>query len=660
MFDETIDGMMLSQLQRIRSCLPLQSRWAKQIFIVAFSFWLSSRYFHAIWDAESTVITFSERIQTEINMLLPQGVSYLSQKRHESNEDLFPSERLTMEQRNTTQPDSSPKDGPSGSTNDEHGCYSRNSEAWINGPRFGNIDEGMTSDFVKQMILDIPTMLTGDMVHARRLLDRSMCMRESRFVSVDTETSFDVDDPKLVRMWATRLCYLAIHYHQHRLAIPEASMRYAEDSTCSQDTLSRNHNVGLFDYECPNAKYVVYNFAGIGIGANIRGGAAVGIMTALLSDRIFLFISKGPTGIEEFNSPWALASCEREDHQCVFQPTTPCTLTHDDLRNAWIMPKPDSRAFLRKNGRLPDEHQDDKVIKCMLMYEPDKVPIKAREKLTKLSHELIDALPVDDPRVPLLRKAAESILDEDPLRFQYHYGAATQKASHAASFYSMRPNPQSRERIDEILSQIIPKDVDLESTIGLPIRASDKCYRESECLSFDDHMRVSSDLWGKYLNISRGEKVATEPTIIFTTESRSVIKDHAKFMNNSDLKAALPFNFRFVMNTEDVLPNTGKLSRGGRSHTADEAMLSAMSSLQVQMAARFSVGNCCSNFHALLSDYLMEGCGAARENTFLCLQEHSNPYYRLCCGWHHECKNKKAAEIAAIEAAKNFSQSTTL
>jgi hypothetical protein len=74
---------------------------------------------------------------------------------------------------------------------------------------------------------------------------------------------------------------------------------------------------------------------------------------------------------------------------------------------------------------------------------------------------------------------------------------------------------------------------------------------------------------------------------------------------------------------------------------ADEMMLSSMSSLKMQLVPRVSVGNCCSNFHVLLNDFLIEGCGAASDNTFLCLQEYHDPLLKVCCGWHTDCMAQK-------------------
>lgn len=85
---------------------------------------------------------------------------------------------------------------------------------------------------------------------------------------------------------------------------------------------------------------------------------------------------------------------------------------------------------------------------------------------------------------------------------------------------------------------------------------------------------------------------------------------------------------------------------------ADEIMLSAVSSLKAQLLPRISIGNCCSNFHAMLNDFLSEDCGAASSNEFLCLQEYEDPRLKVCCGWHHECKRRKQAYFANLTSNK--------
>jgi hypothetical protein len=89
------------------------------------------------------------------------------------------------------------------------------------------------------------------------------------------------------------------------------------------------------------------------------------------------------------------------------------------------------------------------------------------------------------------------------------------------------------------------------------------------------------------------------------------------------------------------------------SFDLEAAMLSSISSLKLQLLPSLSIGNCCSNFHALLNDFLYEGCGAASENHFHCLQENKiedDPRLVVCCGWHGECKKKKQEAILAIQS----------
>jgi hypothetical protein len=93
-------------------------------------------------------------------------------------------------------------------------------------------------------------------------------------------------------------------------------------------------------------------------------------------------------------------------------------------------------------------------------------------------------------------------------------------------------------------------------------------------------------------------------------------------------------------------------SNNSNTPTADDMMVSALSSLLAQLGpVTLSIGNCCSNFHVLLNDLLLESCGAGSsgdyDHTFRCLQETANPMLMVCCGWRKECHRLKAAAVAA-------------
>jgi hypothetical protein len=135
-------------------------------------------------------------------------------------------------------------------------------------------------------------------------------------------------------------------------------------------------------------------------------------------------------------------------------------------------------------------------------------------------------------------------------------------------------------------------------------------------------------------------------SIVLTTESESIYRDKTKFESDPLQQHSVPFPYQFVSNDHDVRQGTGLPTNFAKhTATADEIMMSAISSLKTQLMARFTVGNCCSNFHLLLFDFLRDGCGAARDNVGQCLQENEDPEFRVCCMWSKtdECIAKKNA-----------------
>jgi len=118
------------------------------------------------------------------------------------------------------------------------------------------------------------------------------------------------------------------------------------------------------------------------------------------------------------------------------------------------------------------------------------------------------------------------------------------------------------------------------------------------------------------------------PFLLFTTESLSILEEHHHFVANRSLQMSFPYHF--VTNTHDVIPNSGRVKKKDR-FTPDEAMVSAMSSLQLQLMSRVTIGNCCSNFHQMINNFLAEGCGAASRNAFQCLQEAEDVELRIRC-----------------------------
>ena len=129
-----------------------------------------------------------------------------------------------------------------------------------------------------------------------------------------------------------------------------------------------------------------------------------------------------------------------------------------------------------------------------------------------------------------------------------------------------------------------------------------------------------------------------------------MVKEQKEFEKNVTLQQDFPFHFKFLTNNFDVTPDSGfvKDIQQTMNFTADDSMLSAVTSLKFQLLPRVSLGNCCSNFHVLLNDFLVEGLGAASENSFKCFQEFEDPRLKICCGWHKECKKARAEALAAL------------
>eukprot|EP00536_Pseudo-nitzschia_multiseries_P001583 jgi/Psemu1/300844/fgenesh1_kg.20_\ len=129
--------------------------------------------------------------------------------------------------------------------------------------------------------------------------------------------------------------------------------------------------------------------------------------------------------------------------------------------------------------------------------------------------------------------------------------------------------------------------------------------------------------------------------------AQKAFEDQSRSSNNNNRhNNNLSFPFKFVTNRFDVLPNTGNPSKLSESseHSPEEVLLSALASLKIQLYAKYTVGNCCSNHHLLLFDFLKEGCGAGdMDHVATCMQDHEDARFRICCGWTktEECVAKR-------------------
>lgn len=151
-----------------------------------------------------------------------------------------------------------------------------------------------------------------------------------------------------------------------------------------------------------------------------------------------------------------------------------------------------------------------------------------------------------------------------------------------------------------------------------------------ECMPFKDHLDAAHESWHKS-NLSQNQ----QPFVVLTTESKKIKEEITQSLDLTRTNAT-DFAPVLVMNHFDVTQDTGyfePLLNDSTDNQTDGAILSAMSSLKLQLFPQLTVGNCCSSFHLMLKDILSEGCGAHREHSFQCLQTHENPRFRICCSW---------------------------
>jgi hypothetical protein len=343
-------------------------------------------------------------------------------------------------------------------------------------------------------------------------------------------------------------------------------------------------------------------------------------MAALISNRTAILIQNTSADVPKFlQKPWKLASCPRQDFQCFFLPTSPCVPTWKDIEQGYILEGDFDFHFATEDKfHIPAKQLDNKVWMLLKYGGVTETPPRSVYKtLYRYGTELLQVVPSGDLRRPVMEQALEQLLVDDDdddgsdeshsknttATTSFQYPAAHNQVNHALEFYALRPNFASRRKLTEALNNIVPSHFSPESTLGLPIRASDKCYRESECLSFDEYMRAADMVWQDHHQptTTKNGNRSTTPTILFTTESIKMLNEQKAYISNN----AASSRHQFLTNTRDVTPNTGLISEVA-SHeerfTADENMLSALSSFSFQLLPSVSVGNCCSNFHMLLNE----------------------------------------------------------
>ncbi len=449
------------------------------------------------------------------------------------------------------------------------------------------------------------------------LLGQTICHEKGKFRSTIQE-SWNVSDIEALKDWEFKLTYLVIHDLHHR----PAQEGHKHRTRCPQI-------LAAHDFPCNRSKFLVTSLANIGVGAAVRLGVVSHILSAIATDRVPLFVANVTVGPKYLREPWHLASCERSDMQCMFLPTTPCNLLSADLNDAIVMNHSDTSS-MRRQGVLPVALDEHKILVVEATTMPargdtfkgihNRVCQRVHDRAMLLIDEWYSSNPadLDASRHQFLKAAAQRILkqEKDEKPTDYAYGHRYYRIPHAILLYFLRPNESAKSTLDQHMNNIFKYPLAPEMTIGLPIRGSDKCDRESTCLEFDKYMQLAKETW-ENSTVSSGRR----GSLIMTTEDEDVFRRRALYSNAND------FPLDFVVNEGDSLQGSGNVRVFGSN--ADQIMMSSLVAIKMQLHAGHVYGNCCSNFHLMLFDFARGGCGLTTKAT--CLQETEN--YRVCCAW---------------------------
>jgi hypothetical protein len=516
---------------------------------------------------------------------------------------------------------------------------------WFEKPHWRNLD--LDQAYVDVLIGSNPLSTIDE------VLRQTICHEEGKFRQT-VVGHWNASNSVLLSEWEFKLIYLAIHDFHHRPAREEHKVR----SRCSNKI-----QLPSYDYQCKDAKFLVTSLPGIGMGASVRLSATTDVTAAIANDRIPLFLDNAASGPAFLKTPAQLFSCNRRDPQCIFLPTSPCTLLLSDLDESVLLTEPEGRR-VRRSGSFPDHlaHHRILIMTPKVLAGPFESNARFmnsfREKVQARALGLIDEWyaslggiqePETTAKLLFLKSAALRITQQEARVSKegvYQYLRQDNRIAHAIGLYLLRPNPTTTATLHEELHGILPASMNPETTVGLPIRGSDKCRAESTCLPFDRYMQLARETWEE--KISRNNNQGKRGSLIMTTEDKILFEKRLLYTKESG------FPLDFVVNDKDPLQGSGLAKVYGES--ADRIMISSLLAIQMQLRAGSIYGNCCSNFHLMLFDFAKEGCGLTEKAT--CLQETKN--YKVCCGWrndegcdairkeHHEEISRTAAEKAAL------------
>ena len=379
----------------------------------------------------------------------------------EDNRTASPEEIATLEASSSTTTSASAV-GDTGSLNTSE-CFPYNSHKWLTSKRIENV-EGVDLAASFQILLPPTPNSDESKPQFQAALEETLCLNGSRFLTTTWENDTNVEDDKAVRVWTTRVVYLAVTFHQHYQAWEEFDFRRRGMSEHCR--LAWNHlRVSPNDFECSNTKFLVIPLGDNGLGANFKLGAMAALKTSLASGRIALFINNfNHTSHRWLQKPWTLASCLRRDYQCFFMPPSPCVLTHEEYQNAHLLDKTEMRMLFRQ-GNVP--HLDhERVIVYSPNFRPQREPPLMRDRLAKIGAFLVRQGLLPD--VDIVRRAIARITEPADERRTAYVG--DDELGGGLLLYVSRPQPEYLQHLQSIHESLFPTSKLSPPSVGLPIR----------------------------------------------------------------------------------------------------------------------------------------------------------------------------------------------
>lgn len=537
-------------------------------------------------------------------------------------------------------------------------CFPYNSDRWIQGTKDSNHDEGMTPEMI-ETLLEAPRYFDK----LSDLFQETICHPNSPLKQVVAEQqSPPVPLEQRAEEWYHRFFYLALHWKFHQPAIPE----YQARRECWRDNHLRpqllqfqnQHDVGNLDFECQDSQFVVSPIGHIGFGAFINTQVCMTILIALRTGRIPIFTIQSLYPWQRGDTdPWLLAPshCSRKDLQCYYMPVTPCALLLDDIRNAtrYGSTRKEQR-WLRENADVPAEMKHHRVVAINSgLQSKGKETLGIRAVAASIVQELMDEW-IQQQEKQSTKLWSQEDLQAMQLAKQWMVDKADQDTMgllRQMYVYFLRLNPHYNTVLKDRMNALIPADFDPSRTVGVAIRGSDKCQKESTCLPFPRYMELMTDVVHPTLDVSSN---AIRPRLIMTTEDPAIFNESLAFQQNTS------FPYRFLVNDQDNMQGSG-FPKDFRDQ-GEDTIVSTMTALQLHLSAGQVYLNCCSNFHAVIRNLITAQCGAQRHgNEFLydypsnstvpgqshaeiapvpavahCLSEGNvvPRRFRICCGWY--------------------------